>query len=123
MTDLTLLASHLGMPDRITSRSAGPCTTTRVPDAEHCLATTTEWAPERPHTTSRSIEMYALNEALAREHLRELSSRRRRARAASELAAANRWHRVELRAVAAQRRHALRAERAASSAVAELAAR
>lgn len=119
MTYLSLLAGNPGLPDRIAVRSAGPQRTTRVPNAAHRPAPSAVEGSDRDHT-NWSTEMYALNEALAREHLRELSSRRRRARVASELAAADRWHRLELRARAAQRRHALRAERAASSAVAEL---
>jgi hypothetical protein len=60
--------------------------------------------------------MYTLYEALARDRMRasgELASQRRVAR---ELAAARRWHRVELRARSAEQRarsarhrHALRA--------------
>lgn len=113
MTHLTLLASHAGAP--AITLPAGPTRTTRVPNAAQHPTLSIPRASGRQTTESRSIEMYAMNEALAREHLRELHDRSRRSRAASELAAASRWHRVELRARAAHRRHVLRAERAASA--------
>ncbi len=116
MTHLSLLATHTGTRARTCVRPAGPTRTTRVRNAEHHPTRTIPCASDRQTTDSRSIEMYAMNEALAREHLRELSHRSRQSRAASELASASRWHRVELRARAAQRRHAERA----ASAVAEV---
>jgi hypothetical protein len=63
--------------------------------------------------------MYAMNEALARERMRELRQRAQRSRVANELAAASRWHRLELRARAAHRRHAQRAADASAVAVAQ----
>lgn len=61
--------------------------------------------------------MFTMYEALARERMREQHERSQRERVASGLATARRWHRRELAAGAAQRRHAQRAARA--SAVAE----
>ncbi len=64
--------------------------------------------------------MYALNEALARERVRERHQQARRTRLSGELAAANRWHYLAARAHAAHLRHARRAHRAGqASAVAE----
>jgi hypothetical protein len=68
---------------------------------------------------SRSITMYTMNEALARDRMREHLYGARHARLARELAAAERWHRWQSRARAAERRHAQRAERVAFTAVAE----
>ena len=62
-----------------------------------------------PH--SRSITMYSMHEALARERMREQEQRARQARLARELAAERRWHRVSVHARAAQARHARRASR------------
>jgi hypothetical protein len=62
--------------------------------------------------------MYTMQEALAREHMRQRHHEAevyRRHRLASELAAANRWRYLERRAHAANRRHARRAEQAAQS--------
>lgn len=59
-----------------------------------------------------SIKMYSMHEALARDRMREHEQRSRRARVARELAAERRWHRVSLRARAAESRHANRASRA-----------
>ncbi|MEP7019245.1 MAG: hypothetical protein ABI808_01245 [Pseudonocardiales bacterium] len=66
--------------------------------------------------TTRSIEMYTLHEALARERMRETQRDGQQLRVARELASARRWHRVEMRVHAAgrraravERRHALRA--------------
>lgn len=64
-------------------------------------------------TPSRSIEMYTLHEALAREHMRQLHADARRRALVNQLASANRWRFLERRAHAAYLRHALRAERAA----------
>ncbi len=67
----------------------------------------------RPTTTrtdhSRSTKMYSLNEALARDRMRDEQKRSRDATLARELAAQRRWHRVSLRARAAEKRHAHRA--------------
>jgi hypothetical protein len=60
----------------------------------------------------RSIKMYSMHEALARDRMREHESRSRQARLARELAAARRWHRVSLHARAAEARHAGRVRRA-----------
>lgn len=67
-------------------------------------------------TFTRSIEMYTMHEALARERIRAIERDTQQLRVARELASARRWHRVEVRAHAAarraraaERRHALRA--------------
>jgi hypothetical protein len=67
-------------------------------------------------TLIRSIEMYTMHEALARERLRATHRDAQQLRVARELASARRWHRLELlahaagrRARAVERRHALRA--------------
>jgi hypothetical protein len=62
-------------------------------------------------THSRSITMYSMHEALARDRMREQEQRSREARLARELAAERRWHRVSLHARAAQKRHARRVSR------------
>jgi hypothetical protein len=59
--------------------------------------------------------MYAMNEALARERMRERQSQARHSRLAGELAAANRWHYLAAQAQAAHARHLRRANRAAES--------
>jgi hypothetical protein len=70
--------------------------------------------------TYRSNTMHSLNEALARDRMREHLHSARHARLARELAAAQRWHRWQSRARAAELRHAAQADRAAQySAVAE----
>jgi hypothetical protein len=61
------------------------------------------------HSHLGSIKMYSMHEALARERMREQEQRSRDARLARSLAAQRRWHRVSLRARAAEERHALRA--------------
>lgn len=60
--------------------------------------------------------MYTMHEALARERMRASEREAQQLRVVRELAAARRWHRLELRARAAshraraaERRHALRA--------------
>lgn len=58
---------------------------------------------------------HTMHEALARERMRDLHQQSRRSLAAAELATARRWHRLELRAHAAQRRHAQAARRSASA--------
>ena len=58
--------------------------------------------------------MYAMNEAMARERIAQLRERSHRSRAASEMSAASRWRRIEIRANSARQRHAARAERASS---------
>jgi len=64
---------------------------------------------------TRSIEMYTMHEALARERMRTSHRDAQQRRVAREMAAARRWHRLGLRAHAAgrqaravQRRRALR---------------
>ena len=57
--------------------------------------------------------MYAMHEALAREHMRQLESSARRHRLSRELASANRWRHRAHRARQASQRHAARAQRAA----------
>ena len=57
---------------------------------------------------SRSSTMHSMYEALARDRMREHEQRSREARLARELAAERRWHRVSVRARAAQARHARR---------------
>jgi hypothetical protein len=52
--------------------------------------------------------MHSMYEALARDRMREHEQRAREARLARELAAERRWHRVSVRARAAQARHARR---------------
>ena len=52
--------------------------------------------------------MYTMNEALARDRMRDEQRRSREAKLAKELAAQRRWHRVSLRARAAEDRHARR---------------
>jgi hypothetical protein len=59
-------------------------------------------------TQIRSIRMYSMYEALARDRMRVEEQRSRHARLASELAAQRRWHRVSLRARRAVARHARR---------------
>jgi len=63
--------------------------------------------------------MLSMNEALARERLRERYADAYRSSVASEVAAARRWHRLERRARAAHRRHSQRVHQVANSAVAE----
>jgi hypothetical protein len=62
----------------------------------------------------RSTKMYSMNEALARDRMREQEQRSRDARLARSLAAQRRWHRVSLRARAAEQRHAFRASQVES---------
>ena len=57
--------------------------------------------------------MYAMHEALAREHMRQHHRDAHQRQLVSELAAANRWRYLERRANAAYRRHARRASSAA----------
>jgi hypothetical protein len=60
-----------------------------------------------------SNKMYSLQEALARDRMRESEQRSREERLARSLAAQRRWHRVSLRARAAAERHARRASEVA----------
>jgi hypothetical protein len=67
-------------------------------------------------TMTGSTAMYTMHEALARERMRANQREAEQLRVAKELAAARRWHRLEVRARAASRRaraaelrHALRA--------------
>jgi hypothetical protein len=57
--------------------------------------------------------MYRLNEALARDRMRERLDGARDARLARELAAAHRWQRWQSRARAAESQHSRRADQAA----------
>jgi hypothetical protein len=52
----------------------------------------------------RSIKMYSMHEALARDRMREQERRSRQGRLARDLAAQRRWHRVPLHARAAEAR-------------------
>jgi hypothetical protein len=54
---------------------------------------------------------HTMHEALARERLRDLREQSRRSLASAELATARRWHRLELRARAAERRHTRQSQR------------
>jgi len=63
-------------------------------------------------TYLRSTKMYSMHEALARDRMREQEQRSRQARLVRSLAAQRRWHRVSLRARAAEQRYALMASRA-----------
>lgn len=65
-------------------------------------------------TNFRSIEMYTMHEALARERMRDRERQARRARLSAELAAAHRWAAMARRASAVAERHARRAELAAA---------
>ncbi|WP_375490038.1 hypothetical protein [uncultured Jatrophihabitans sp.] len=58
--------------------------------------------------------MMSLTEALAHERLREVQRDAQRARLATEAAAVRRWHRVSLRARAAEQRHARRLDELAA---------
>jgi hypothetical protein len=67
--------------------------------------------------TVRSTEMYTMQEALARDRMRERERQARRARLSADMAAAHRWHywaSVAHRASAVAERHARRAETAAA---------
>jgi hypothetical protein len=88
----------------------------RLPMTEYAdhLARPTNRTPntgyDSSHRTSqRSTTMYSMHEALARDRMRESEQRSREARLTRSLAAQRRWHRVSLRARAAEERHALRA--------------
>jgi hypothetical protein len=59
--------------------------------------------------------MYTMHEAYARERMREEHERSQRAHVATEVAAERRWHRWEMHARAAQRRHAHRVQHVASA--------
>ena len=61
-------------------------------------------------TDHRRTDMYTMHEALARERTREGQRRSHDAQLARELVAQRRWHRVSLRAHAAQERHTRRVE-------------
>jgi hypothetical protein len=97
------------------ARTAGTrrATDQRVPNRTITNKTSTNLTTT---TFTRSIEMYTMHEALARERLRAVDRDAQQLRVARELAKARRWHRVEVRvhaagrrARAAERRHALRA--------------
>ena len=65
-------------------------------------------AVHRTKHFDRSIEMYSMNEALARDRMRDHHRRSRQAAVLRELAAQRRWHRVSVRARAAEAQHAQR---------------
>jgi hypothetical protein len=69
-----------------------------------------ETAPTTGNQHIRSIDMYTMHEALARDRMRDQQQRSHDAQLARELAAQRRWHRVSLRASAAHKRHARRVE-------------
>jgi hypothetical protein len=52
--------------------------------------------------------MFSMNEALARDRMRDHHRRSRQAALVRELAAQRHWHRVSMRARAAEQRHAQR---------------
>jgi hypothetical protein len=64
-------------------------------------------------STSRSIKMQTMHEALARERMRESEHRAWEASLVKELVAQRRWHRVTRYAQAAENRHARRASQVA----------
>lgn len=76
-------------------------------------ASTRAARPSHSNLSVRSTHMYALHEALAREHMRQRESEARRHSLSRELAWARRWRYLERRAHEASRRHAQRAYRAA----------
>lgn len=69
----------------------------------------TRYAQPVRQFVQRSIEMYTMHEALAREHLRVDERYAQQRRVAQAMAAARRWHRLEQRAGAVRRRHVHRA--------------
>ncbi|MDT4934042.1 MAG: hypothetical protein QOK11_1934 [Pseudonocardiales bacterium] len=75
------------------------------PSRQHALRQTTLLR----QTDQGSIEMNTMHEALARERMRVDEREAQQHRVAKELAAARRWHRLEQRVRAVQRRHAQRA--------------
>ncbi|MDQ2751121.1 MAG: hypothetical protein M3Y44_16555 [Actinomycetota bacterium] len=95
-------------------RTAGTRRPNSLRAANLTIANTTTNRNTNPFT--RSIEMYTMHEALARERMRVTHRDSQQLRVARELASARRWHRLEVRAHAAsrraraaERRHALRA--------------
>jgi hypothetical protein len=77
------------------------------------MSTATRLAIKRNFNFVGSTEMYSMNEALARDRMREQERRSQDARLARELAAQRRWHRVSVHAKAASARHGQRARRVA----------
>jgi hypothetical protein len=75
------------------------------------IATNPTTINDMTHHRVRSIEMYTMHEALARDRMRDEQRRSQKAQLAREVAAERRWHRVSLRANAAQARHARRVQR------------
>ena len=61
----------------------------------------------------RSTEMYTMQDALARDRMREREQQARHSRLSAELAAANRWQYLAEHARAAASRHSQRASQAA----------
>jgi hypothetical protein len=60
------------------------------------------------HDFQGSPKMHSMYEALARDRMRDSEQRSAAARLSRSLAAQRRWHRVSLRAQAAEKRHAQR---------------
>ena len=69
-------------------------------------------ATEMTFSPPRSTQMYVMQEALAREHMRQREWDARHARLSAELASANRWQYLAERAKAAATRHSHRASQA-----------
>ncbi len=65
--------------------------------------------------TAGSNEMYTMQEALARERMREREQQARHSRLSAELAAANRWQYLAERARVVASRHSHRAQQAAAA--------
>jgi hypothetical protein len=63
-----------------------------------------------------STKMYSMHEAFARERMHDAKRRARESRVAHDVAAHRRWHRVSVRARAAEARYARRVNRAAHAA-------
>ena len=66
---------------------------TTIPHTVRSIAPVTDTSVTRP----RSLTMYSMHEALARDRMRETEQRSRDARLASRLASERRYHRAELR--------------------------
>lgn len=90
-------------------------TALRVPNTRTTNTTTNTTTKSLTHSV-RSIEMYTMHEALARERMLASQREAQQLRVARELASARRWHRLEAlahragrRAHAVGRRHAVTA--------------
>jgi hypothetical protein len=64
------------------------------------------------HKTNRSSQMYVMQEALAREHMRQREYQARQSRLSAELASAQFWQYLAERARVAATRHTQRASQA-----------